>query len=88
MALAFWVCDFCLWYQYAATRPRHLDAASGRLYPLNAHGTLVYLNKPEDANLTWLTVLAVGLFGIAVLVNEVFVDGFSEKKMPWEKKRW
>lgn len=88
MALAIWVFNFCLWYQYAGTRPRHPDVGSDRLYPLNTHGIVVYLNKREDANLTWLTVLAVGLFGIAVVVNGVFVDGFSERKMPWERKRW
>ena len=88
VALAIWLFHFCLWYQYAGTRPRQPDAASGQLYPLNTHGTVVYLNKREDASLTGLTVLAVGLFGIAVLVNGVFADGFSERKMPWENKRW
>jgi hypothetical protein len=87
MALAIWLIHFCLWYQYAGTRPRQPDAASGRHYALNTHGTIVYLNKREDANLTWLTVSAVSLFGIAFLVNGVLVDGFSQRRMPWEKKQ-
>jgi hypothetical protein len=86
-ALAIWLFHFCLWYQYAATRPSRPDASSGRIYPLNTHGSIAYLNKDEDGRLTALTVSAVGLFLIAFVMHGVLVDGFRQP-MPWEKKKW
>jgi hypothetical protein len=90
MALAIWLFHFCLWYQYAATRPCRPDTASGRIYPLNTHGSVAYLNKDEDARLTDLTILAITLFTITFLIHCLFVDGFrlSQRTKPWEKKQW
>ena len=88
MALAIWIFHFCLWYQYAGTRTRRSDVASGRLYPLNTRGSVVYLNKRENSNLIALTVLTVDLFGIAVLANGIFVDESLERTMPCQKKRF
>ena len=85
MALAISLFHFYLWYQYDGTRPRRPDASSGRLYPLNTHGHLVYLNKQEDARLTGLTVLTFGLFGTAILIDVLFV---ARRTNPWEKKQW
>ena len=83
--LAIWLFHFCLWYQYAATRPRRPDASSGRIYPLNTHGSVAYLNKDEDARLTALTASTVGLILISFVTHGVLVDGFRRAK-PWEKK--
>jgi hypothetical protein len=84
-ALAIWLFHFYVWYQYVGTRPRLRDASSGRLYPLNTHGYVVYLNKEEDANLARMTAVAVGLFGTAILIDVLLV---AQKKNPWEKKQW
>jgi len=46
--------------QYAYTRPELPDAAVGRIYPLNTHGSIVYLNSQER-------LLAFGLMGLAGL---------------------
>ena len=85
MALAIWLFHFHLWYQYDGTRPLRPDASSGRVYPLNTHGHVVYLNKEEDARLTSLTVSTFGLFGTAILIDVLFV---ALKTNPWEKKQW
>ena len=74
-----------LWYQYDDTRPLRPDASSGRLYPLNTHGHVVYLNKQEDAKLTRLTILTFSLFGTAILMDLLLV---VRKTNPWEKKQW
>jgi hypothetical protein len=87
-ALAIWLFHFYLWYQYDGTRPVRPDASSGRLYPLNTHGHCVYLTKPEDFRLTGLAVLTFVLVIIAIVVNGLFVEGFSRTKMPWEKRQW
>jgi hypothetical protein len=85
VALAVWLFHFCLWYQYAATRPVRLDASSGRVYPLNTHGSVAYLNKSEDARLTALTLSTVGLVLILFVMHGVLV-GFKSV-MPWEKRQ-
>ncbi|HUJ32488.1 MAG TPA: hypothetical protein VLY23_14495 [Candidatus Acidoferrum sp.] len=88
LALAVWLFHFCLWYQYAGTCPNRPDASSGRVYPLNTHGSVAYLNKGEDSTLTGLTIATIGLVVVAFAINGIFVDGFSRNTMPWEKKRW
>jgi hypothetical protein len=45
IAFAIWIFHFCLRYQYAATRPGRPVPSSGRLYALNTHGTIAYINK-------------------------------------------
>ena len=87
-ALAIWAFHFYLWYQYDGAAPLQPDVSSGRLHPLNTHGHVVYLTKNEDGRLAGLTILTFFLFGIAFLINAFFVEGFSNKKMPWEKKQW
>ena len=85
MALAISLFHAYLWYQYDGTRPLRPDASSGRLYPLNTHGHVVYLNKQEDAKLTRLTILTFSLFGTAILMDLLLV---VRKTNPWEKKQW
>jgi hypothetical protein len=88
LALAIWLFHAWLWYRYDGTRPSLPDASIGAIYPLNTHGHVVYLTKPEDAWLTRLTIIAFGLFGIAFLIQGVFVGGFFPRVNPWEKKQW
>lgn len=40
-----------LTYQYAGVAPRHPEPAVGRTYPMNLHGTIVYLTGREDTTL-------------------------------------
>jgi hypothetical protein len=39
---------------YADTRPHHPLPDTGEVYPLNVHGTLVYLTWGEDFAATWV----------------------------------
>ncbi len=34
--------------------PRQPDPYVGRIYPLNVHGTTVYMTKVEDAAIAWI----------------------------------
>jgi hypothetical protein len=88
--LAVWLFHFYVWYQYDATRPRQPDALSGSVLAQNTHGHVVYLTKEEDARLTRLTVLAIGLFGTGFLIRGLFVENIVWRKNPppWEKKQW
>jgi hypothetical protein len=38
----------------AYTRPEKPQPEIGRIYPLNIHGTVVYLTKKEDLQMKWL----------------------------------
>jgi hypothetical protein len=84
-ALAIWFSNVYIWLEYDRSRPLLPDASVGRVYPLNSHGHVVYLTQNENSRLTRLTILAVILFGIAVLIEGLFVNGFFRKVKPWEK---
>lgn len=60
-----------LWTHYAYTKPQSSDAAVGRVYSLNTHGSSVYLNREERFLLYGLQVLAGLSFGSAVIVDVV-----------------
>ncbi|MGH9733956.1 MAG: hypothetical protein ACRD8A_05135 [Candidatus Acidiferrales bacterium] len=87
-ALAIWFFHFYLWYQYDGSLPIRPDASTGRVYALNTHGHCVYLTKTEDFRLWGLAFVTSILFIVAIIVNGLFVEGFSRTKMPWEKKQW
>jgi len=57
-----------LWMYYDATRPITPDPTTGRIYPQNTHGSIVYLIRQEEMNasaLMWvggvLMVVAIGI---------------------------
>ena len=58
-----------LWMQYAYTRPQSPDTVVGRIYSLNTHGSIVYLNSQEQFVLYGLQILAGLFFGSAVIID-------------------
>ena len=54
---------------YGSAKPESPDAAIGRVYPLNTHGAIVYLDRPERARLHGLEIA-----GGAIFVLSVFID--------------
>lgn len=68
-ALALWLGFIALFLQYAGTRPRSPQPETGRIYSINNHGTIAYLNQSEDLQL-WLTSgSAVAIFIVAVALD-------------------
>ncbi len=68
LALVAWLGAMALWMYYDATRPITLDQNSGRIYPQNTHGSIVYLIRQEKMNvsaLMWVAgvsmVIAIGI---------------------------
>jgi hypothetical protein len=49
---------------YSNVLPRTPQPQLGRIYPINNHGTVVYLTEHEQSELTWLSFAALG-FGIS-----------------------
>ena len=55
-----------LWIYYDGTRPTTPDPAVGRIYPLNTHGSIVYLLYEERVRL-------YGLIGAALIAGVVMI---------------
>ena len=55
-----------LWTYYDRTRPPTPDPAVGRIYPLNTHGSIVYLLYEERVRL-------YGLIGAALIAGVVMI---------------
>jgi len=62
VALVSWAASFVLWYHYAFTRSDVRQPESGRIYPLNTHGSVVYLTSHECFLLYGLMVVGAVCF--------------------------
>ena len=69
VSVAVWFGYIGLFLQYAGTRPRCADPKSGRIYSINNHGTVAYLNRSENLWLDGLFGAAIALFGIAFALD-------------------
>jgi hypothetical protein len=69
MALGIWLSFIYLTLQYDATRTTVQQPSQGRIYDLNNHGHVVYLNSEEQDNLYYLQVGALALFLTAFVVG-------------------
>ncbi len=71
--------------QFTHTRPREANPSTGRIYPLNNHGYVVYLTNSEQHRLHILVWTAAFSFLIAVLIG-VFIKKSSRRPKPWETR--
>lgn len=61
----------CLFWHYAETRPIAAQQQVGRVYPLNIHGRVVYLTRPEHIGVDLLeatAVVCIALFSLCILI--------------------
>jgi len=68
MALEIWMGFIYLSLQYDATRPTVREPNEGRIYDLNNHGHIVYLNSKELDNLHYLEGAALAFFVTASVI--------------------
>jgi hypothetical protein len=87
-ALGVWLSYNYVWYQYDGTRPPHPDALAGRIFAQNTHGHTVYLTAAENARLTKLAALAIGLFACSGVIYYFILGERQRKPQPWDKKQW
>jgi len=69
VAVAIWFGYIALFLRYAATRPRSPQPVTGRIYSINNHGTIAYLNQSENMWLWLSSVSAAGIFITAVVID-------------------
>jgi hypothetical protein len=88
IGLAIWIFHFFVWYQYDGTRPTRQDMDSGRIYPQNTHGHVVYLTKEENTRLNGMGELGLGLMLCGILTGYTFVDRFHWQggRAPWQNR--
>lgn len=69
ISLAVWVLgNSALWYHYAETRPRVRNPTAGYIYPLNTHGSIVYLTLTDCIVLYGTSTAGiVGVFSVMAL---------------------
>ena len=67
LAVALWVCFFELGIYFDHARPHVLDAAAGRVYALNNHGSIAYLTRGENYLLRGLEWGGMGFISVAAL---------------------
>lgn len=68
-AVAIWFGYIALFMHYASTRPRAPQPETGRLYQINNHGTIAYLNQSENLRLWLASGSAVAIFITAIALD-------------------
>ena len=69
------VASTVLWYHYAGTRPHALSPATGNVYPLNTHGSVVYL-RLIDCVILYGTLTSAFIVAVVVWVVELRRNGW------------
>ncbi len=69
-------------YHYAYTRPGQPQADIQRTYPLNIHGTIVYLTEQEDSQLKWIYRTMIASIIIAILYTYFYKPFNQDKNRP------
>jgi hypothetical protein len=68
-AVAIWFGYIGLFQRYSATRPRSAQPEVGRIYSINNHGTIAYLDKSENLWLWVTSASAVAIFIAAIALD-------------------
>ena len=71
VALASFLTGVFVQFQFDYSRPRVPSPLEGRVYPLNTHGSRVYLNAHEHFVLTLFFILFVVFAAIAVAIDRL-----------------
>ena len=67
LALGFWFAGFFLWEYFDFHKPNIPDPGKGRVYPLNTHGSIVYLTQGERSALYGLIAPGATFFLLALV---------------------
>jgi hypothetical protein len=68
-ALCFWFSGFFTWLHFDASRSKIAEPESGRVIPLNTHGSVVYLTTGENYLLDGLMIAGVVFFLFTVVLH-------------------
>jgi hypothetical protein len=71
-----------IWYDYQRALPRHPDPLAGRVYPLNAHGIIVYQTREERNWLDEIQYSSIAVFVVGALMGLVYDKKFGRPPTP------
>ena len=63
------LCTAVLWTHQLHTLPRSPDQMSGRIYPRNIHGIVVYQTRSESDRLEIVQYGSIGIFAVSFLMS-------------------
>ena len=69
LGLCFWFSSYFIWKYLDARMPTTADPQKGRTYPLDTHGSIVYLTSVEHYALYALTAIGAGLVLVAIALS-------------------
>lgn len=69
MALLLWFLSFCVWKYFDSHLSTIAQSGNGRVYPLNTHGSVVYLTAGEDYFLYGLIISGACCFLLAAVIH-------------------
>jgi|HubBroStandDraft_1064217.scaffolds.fasta_scaffold2100082_1 hypothetical protein len=78
LALIFWISFIEIFIYLAHTRPRSIDVATGRVYSINNHGSIVFLTRAENIFLYAFACVAGALIVVAAVCYNRTRAGNSE----------
>ena len=67
--LAVWVYSGTIWNQYLRALPRTPDQTTGRVYPRNIHGIIVFQTHAEQRRLDLTQDISIGVFFLGLLIG-------------------
>ncbi|MGO9517739.1 MAG: hypothetical protein ACLPND_11890 [Candidatus Korobacteraceae bacterium] len=70
-ALAVWLYTGVIWNRYLNTLPRVPDPTTGRVYPLNIHGVVVFQTHAEKLRLDLTDYISFGVFALGGLIGAI-----------------
>jgi hypothetical protein len=71
-----------LFYQYQGTLPRRPAPASGRVYPLNVHGIVVYQTRAERNRLDEILYSSIAILAASGLMAAIHQKKFGRRATP------
>lgn len=69
LALGVWFSSFFLWEYFDAHKPNIAEPSRGRIYPLNTHGSIVYLSQGEHYALYGLVAAGATFFLLVIVFH-------------------
>lgn len=76
--LLVWVYSGTIWTRYLQALPRVPDQNTGRVYPGNIHGIVVYQTRAEQMRLDLTQDISIGVFFLGLLIGAL-------EERPWKR---
>ncbi len=90
-ALAVWLYSGTIWNRYLRTLPHAPDQTTGRIYPRNIHGIVVFQTLAEERRLDLTQNISIGVFFLGLVIGALEEKNWKRtagKDIPSMPKGW